>query len=166
MATIYIFIIIGIIVGFLEIHNGWSPYFWGYVFGVFFGGVIGAIVGFVVAIALPMDLYEKHETYKVVSLQDGSNVKGNFFLGCGTIEGKMQYVFYYEENGMYRMAQVPYDDVSIKYTDKAPVAQVYTITATDAFINNLAGDFSEGDKRYIIEVPKGTIQSQYNLDAQ
>lgn len=166
MATIIIAMIIGLIIAIYQTYNGWMNTILDYIVfscvGIFFGGIIGLIV----AIALPMNTYDKHSSLNIATLQDGNSVSGKFFLGSGQIEGKMKYIFYYEENGMYRMMQLNYDVVQIKYSDEKPKVNITQNYPTKAFINNFAIDMDCFDKTYIIEVPKGTIKSNYNLDAQ
>ena len=86
--------------------------------------------------------------------------------GCGQIEGKVKYVFYYEEKGLYRMIQLDYNLVQIKYSEGKPKINIIENYPSDAFINNFAIDLDIFNKIYIIEVPKGTIKNNYNLDAQ
>lgn len=137
-----------------------------YILFSFIGIFIGGIIGFLVAWMLPMDTYNKHSSFRIEALQDNNSVNGNFFLGCGQIEGEMKYVFYYEQaEGLYRMMQLDYDLVQIKYSDE-PKINVTENYPSDAFINHFAIDMDAFHKTYIIEVPKGTIKNNYNLDAQ
>ena len=64
------------------------------------------------------------------------------------------------------MMQLDYNLVQIKYSDSKPKVNVTENYPSDAFINNFAIDLDAFDKKYIIEVPKGTIKNNYNLDAQ
>ena len=166
MITILITTIIGIA---LAIYNEYRES-WGslidYIIMSMLGGLFGACVGFIIAIALPMQTYDKHYSLNIETLQDNNSVSGNFFLGCGQIEGKMKYVFYYEEKGLYRMMQLNYDLVQIKYSDTKPKVNITENYPTESIINYFAFDTDIFDKNYIIEVPKGTIKNNYNLDAQ
>jgi len=167
-----VIILIGIIVGFiwgvidsyLEGYSGWLLD--GIVFGIL-KGISGALIGFIIAFIMPMDLQEKNYTLNIEALQDNNSISGKFFLGSGQIDGKMQYVFYYEENGYYRMMQVDYNLVQIKYSDGIPKVNVTEMILSDAFINYFTiPPPNYAKKSYIIEVPKGTIKNNYNLDAQ
>ncbi len=166
MILILIAMIIGIGIAIFQTYNGWMNDFIDYIFSSFTGIVVGAGIGLIVAIMLPMDTYDKHYSLNIETLQDNNSVSGNFFLGCGQIEGKMKYVFYYEEKGLYRMMQLDYNLVQIKYSDSKPKVNVTENYPSGAFINNFAIDLNAFDKTYIIEVPKGTIKNNYNLDAQ
>lgn len=163
-----ILILIGMVVGIaIAIYKTyWLHDLIDYIMASFFGILFGGVLALIVGIMLPMDTYDKHYSLDIETLQDNNSVGGSFFLGCGQIEGKMKYVFYYEENGLYRMMQLDYNLVQIKYSDSKPKVNVTENYPSDAFINNFAIDLDAFDKTYIIEVPKGTIKNNYNLDAQ
>ena len=167
MVLIIIATIAGISISLYRVYNSYCfEDFIDYVFGFLWGAFVGVSMGFIVAWILPMDLYDKHYSLNIETLQDNNSVSGQFFLGSGQIDGKMKYVFYYEENGFYRMMQIDYNLVQIKYSDGIPKVNVTEVAPTDSFINNFAFDFLLHSKSYIIEVPKGTIKNNYNLDAQ
>jgi hypothetical protein len=166
MILILIGMVIGIVIAIYQTYNGWFNDFIAYIMSSFIGIMIGGLLASFVAIMLPMDTYDKHYSLNLEALQDNNSVSGNFFLGCGQIEGKMKYVFYYEENGLYRMMQLDHNLVQIKYSDGKPKVNVTENYPSDAFINNFAIDLDAFGKTYIIEVPKGTIKNNYNLDAQ
>ena len=78
----------------------------------------------------------------------------------------MKYVFYYENNGYYKLEQADYNEVKVKYSDEKPKAERFNRkNVKDAFINNFAIDCNSYQE-YIIYVPKGTIKQNYTLDAQ
>jgi len=130
-------------------------------------GIIGAVVGVIIALSLSERTMEKHYSYPIECLQDGNKTSGNFFLGCGQVEGRMQYIFYLKtSDSLYQMETLDYNNVKIKYSDGTPTVHVTQRVPTDAGINNFAIDFETYQKSYIIEVPKGTIKNNYNLDAQ
>lgn len=137
-------------------------------------GFAGALVGVMLALALPTD-YETVETkFNMETLQDNGGVEGSFFLGCGTIDSKMVYVFYYgagkteEGDTIYRMGQIDADEADVVYinreSDEAPHLIKYVKQSSDAFMNNFS--VACGKTWYRIYVPKGTIQNGYSLDAK
>ncbi len=166
MILILIGMVIGLGIAIYQTYNEWMNDFTDYILSSFIGIVFGASIGLIVAIMLPMDTYNKHYSLNIETLQDNNSVIGNFFLGCGQIKGKMKYVFYYEENGLYKMMQLDYNLVQIKYSNSKPKVNVTENYPSDAFINYFAIDLDVFDKTYIIEVPEGTIKNNYNLDAQ
>ena len=167
MILTLITMIIGIGIAIFQTHqHGYMNEFFDYLVSSFVGLILGAFIGLIIAIILPMDTYDKHYSFNIETLQDNNSISGGFFLGCGQIEGKMKYIFYYEEKGLYRMEQLDYNLVQIKYTDSKPKVNVTENYPSNAFINNFALDFDAFSKTYIIEVPKGTIKNNYNLDVQ
>lgn len=169
MYTILIFSVIGMVLGDFIAHRDFCRDFIIYpLFSMVFG-IIGIFVGLLVAIALPMQTYDKHYSYDIENLQDNGSVDGQFFLGCGHIEGKMKYVFYYQEDSLYQMAQLDHDKVRIRYTDGTPkvnVTEIFPVCGDSAFINYFAVDMDVFIKTYIIDVPKGSIRNGYELDAK
>lgn len=166
MILILITIIIGIGIYIFKTYNSEYNDFIDYIASSVNGFVVGAVIGLFVSIMLPMDTYDKQYSLSIETLQDNNSVSGRFFLGSGQIEGKMKYVFYYEEDGLYTMMQLDYNLVQIKYSDNKPKLIITEKYPSDAFINYFAIDFDAFSKTYIIEVPKGTIKNNYNLDAQ
>lgn len=172
MATIWIFGIIGVII-FLRVI--WEDLDFRYDLGFTlfsilfvapFCGVLGALIGFFVAWSLPAKGIEDRQQYKMVSLNDGSSINGRFFLGSGHINEKMVYTFYYEtENETYKLKQVSATDAEIKYTTGQPTATRIGIKDdTESWSYWFAIDFYEAN--WLIEIPEGSIQNNYILDAQ
>jgi hypothetical protein len=166
MGLILIGMILGMARGIYSAHeNHWSDLS-DYVAFSILGALLSFCIVLPISFMLPMDTYDKKYSLNIETLQDNNSVSGSFFLGCGQIEGKMKYVFYHEVNGLYRMNQIDYDLVQIKYSDGKPKVNVTENELTKSWINFFALDFDIGLKTYIIEVPKGTIKNNYNLDAQ
>lgn len=166
ITVIFFAVLIGVLISVTE---------WGYMddlsdyFLVFIqfllGAVFGCLFGLFVACLLPAKEQEVKYTYNLETLQDGNSVSGSFFLGCGAIDGKMQYVYYYESPDGYRMNQIDYDNVVIKYSEEDPRIETYKMEPIKGkFINLFAFDIPQ--ERNIIYVPKGTIKQNFTLDAQ
>lgn len=170
MITIILFALFGLV---FAIKAVWDYGYYDFVeivmntLGTLFIIFIAAFIGLAVAFALPMKTETVVDEYKIECLQDNSTTSGRFFLGTGYIEGEMKYVFYYSENGVFKMKQTDYKNTSIKYSDEIK-AERYREKEVKAFINYFALDdiCSESNMRFILYVPKGTIRQNYNLDAQ
>lgn len=132
----------------------------------FMGALFSIIPATIIAFSLPMQTYNQISEVKLETLNDNSGSQGNFFLGCGSIDSEMKYVFYYNEKGFYKMGAVNYEDVKIKYSTGFPKLVITKIAATESVINLFALDLNFGDKKYVFHVPKGTINNSYNLDAK
>ena len=163
MVTLAICLIAGIVIALVK-EWYWIDGIGDFIMESILGGLIGGLIGVILMLALPMKTEINTYTYKIETFQDNNSVSGSFFLGSGSIDGKMKYVFYYEVNGGFKMAQIDYDDAIIKYSDNVKAIR-YKEEPTDAFINWFAVDIYMSDT-YEIFVPKGTIKSNYNLDAQ
>lgn len=168
MATVIIFAVLGIALClriFLDDYryNDWWENIFSSLGGVFVGTLFGGLVGFFVAWALPCVSKEAKETFEIVSLQDGNSINGSFFLGSGQINNSMAYTFYYKtETGGFKLKQIESEYVEIKYSTENPIATKYYLVDA-SWWNNFAIDFYES--RWIIEIPEGTIKTNYVLDA-
>lgn len=171
MITIILFAILGLIFVIKSVWIDLAPHDLeetiGNALATILGIFVGAVIGFLVALALPMDTKQKTDTYNIVSLQDNNSTNGNFFLGIGSFDGKMNYVFYYKENNTYKMKQIEHENAVIKHSND-PKIRRYRPVPTDALINYFALDDYDSEKfmRYVIYVPKGTIKSNYTLNAK
>lgn len=168
--TVLMLVIIGVVIALIvtlsDWHLDWVDKLVMSIVNSIIGCLLGFMVGFIISVILPMDLYDKKYSYELEALQDGSYNNGRFFLGCGTIDGKMKYVWYWGKDGIYEMQQIETNLVKIKYTDGKATVNVTEIEATDSWINDWAIDLDLHDKTYLLEVPKGTIKQNYSLDAQ
>lgn len=172
MLTIIIFGIIGLIVLIkIYIKKRNNPYSEPFsILEFMFNCTIMAVIccsGVLVAALIPSETkFVLAKTYRLESLQDNNSLGGSFFLGTGTIRGKMKYTFYYEECGFYKLKQIDCDEAIIRYTNENPRLEELTRQKVeDSFINY----FTVYDSRvnsYIFYVPKGTIKQNYLLNAE
>ena len=131
------------------------------------GICFGAILGLGIAFALPMKTESVQTTYNLEALKDNGSISGSFFLGSGQIDGEMKYIYYYEEDGYYKMGDIDNDKAKIKYVDGDPYIEEYKLKAKEgAFINYFAFDNLPEYTEYIIYIPKGSIKRDYKLDAE
>lgn len=166
MWTIIIITSIALFIAIYQEYNSYYSDFEDYILSSIIAILIGGIIGTAIAFSLPAKTEIVKTTYNLDALQDNNSVKGSFFLGSGQIEGKMKYVFYYENKGYYKLEQADYSEVKIKYSDEKPKAERFKRkNVKDAFMNNFAIDCN-CYQEYIIYVPKGTINQNYSLDAQ
>ena len=166
MWTIIIITAIALFIAIYHEYNSYYSDFEDYILVSITAILIGGIIGTAIAFALPAKTEIVKTTYNLEALQDNNSVKGSFFLGSGQIDGKMKYVFYYKNDGYYKLEQADYEEVKVKYSDEKPKAERFNRkNVKDAFINNFAIDCN-CYQEYIIYVPKGTIKQNYTLDAQ
>lgn len=165
--TVWISIIVCFLIGLLIVKlldEGW------YDFEYFMGGSTGALIGLILGIFIAFKIGKETTNcvseLNLVNLQDGSSLKGDFYLGSGSIDGRMKYTFYYEVQGGFKMMQLDYEYVEIRYTTETPKVITYEICETENPKNYWGMAYGIGFKSYIIEVPKGSIKSNFTLDAQ
>lgn len=142
-----------------------------YIFVTWFSTVAGGILGYGVAlfigIFIPAETYEKHWTNEIECLADNSNTTGTFFLGTGQINGEMVYAYYQKDGDLFKLNTVKSYNTQVKYGIGTPILHTYEVTLKDgSMANNFATSNHIGDKRYVFEIPKGSILNQYKLDAQ
>lgn len=172
MIIALVFMIIAFIITFIHCSEDFKWYgkidYEMVVLGLFMSfaiSLLGAMAGLGIAFSLPANNETVTKQVELVSLQDNSSTEGHFLLGCGSIDGKMKYTYYYEvEEGAYKMAQKDIDDVIIKFWDKTPILETKTVQMDDSFWNWFAMDMPI--ETHIFYVPQGTIKNDYNLDAQ
>lgn len=143
--------------------------------GAFVGAFFGAVMGFMVAMMAGLIFYSGHvtveRTVRLESLQDGSSVRGSFFLGSGVIDEVSVFTWYEQpQPGSYRQARADADSSTVHYTDGAPRYIVHieqieggSFWGTWGFRGD-SGD--EVNRTYDFYVPKGSVKSQYELDAK
>lgn len=166
MILVLIGAIIGLIVSIYRTYNDSWGEFLDYIVNGFLGIIFGgAICGFI-AWLLPMETHYKHSSIDIVNLQDNSSINGNFFLGCGQVNGDMKYVFYTNTDGLYQLEQLDCDMVKIHYSDGKPKINITELCPTESVINWFAIDWNCFNKTYVIDVPKGSITNNFKLDAQ
>lgn len=164
MITILIFAAIGLALSIFLTYNGYLNEAIDYILHGFLGIGIGTIIGLLVALLLPMETRIEEQRLNIESLQDNSGIHGSFFVGCGQVKDVMKYTFYYEDNGYFTMKQIDVENTRIRYSEGKPNCIIYRERLTESTINYFAID--NLDVSYVLEVPKGTIKNNYNLDAQ
>jgi hypothetical protein len=169
MYTIITLGIIGLIIGvviYLKENSYWD---WLIILiNAVVGAFIGAVIGAFVAWALPQSYTTEKYSAKLFSLSDNASVSGSFFLGCGQVNGVMQYSFYLQKTDTtYKMYQVDYYEAAIKYcTDSIPYVNITQKYLSKSLWNQFAIDkCSESYATYVFEVPKGSIKNSYELDS-
>lgn len=133
----------------------------------FFTIIIAAILVTTTCFILKHPLYESRvETYETtVQLQSAkllnqseNNIKGNFILGCGTIDGssngtKCFYAYEVEQNGDIHVEKYPIDITSIRRIDNENpyCIKVYENTIkTPTNLVSLFKPFSSDEKEYTV----------------
>jgi len=122
-------------------------------------------VSLIITLIIPTHTQIEKSTFELESLQDGSRINGQFFLGSGYMNEKMKYSFYISEKNGYKLYSISANNAHVKYTTEQPKLEMFKEVVNDDFINNfsIAWDL---ETSYIIHVPQGSILQNYILDAQ
>jgi hypothetical protein len=143
----------------------------GAVAGFFWGLCGGFMLSMVIGSFASGSYVQKYDT-KLETIQDGSNIRGAFFLGSGVIN-EVSVFTWYESTGdnAYRQAQADASESTVHYTQGEPPHYVLTVKRTNKgsfwgkwFLNPESGD--EHWRTYDFYVPQGTIKHDYTLDAK
>jgi len=104
---------------------------------------------------------EVNETY-IESLSVGSESKGDFFLGSGSIEG-VSYYYYYTRNSIgYSRQKVKSNDTYIVETDKRRPSLV-TVNVEYKDEDKFFKVIFEKSSYKVLYVPKGTIVKEFKI---
>jgi len=160
MITIIIFSLIGIAIGIYKASKDSYPIHSDYIVYTLFWLLIGWCFGLLVSIVIPHGIKTTYETSYIETLNDNSSTGGVLFLGSGHIDGSMKYTFYCKVEDGFKMKQIDYDRAKIVYSNDLPRVDKVIEESDNLFSIHIY------KSRYIIYVPKGTIQQNYNLDAK
>lgn len=166
MVWIISFAIIGF---FLLMLDDVAEAFFGLMFGAMFGFLTAMVIG---AFSADDPAYRTLPSVPLESLVDGSDTRGSFFLGSGTINDVAVYTWY-EQSGdnAYVQRQADADAATIHFSTEPPH---YTKTVRDygnkpffgTWKINISSGVDEYYTKYDFYVPQGTIKHNYVLDAE
>lgn len=126
-------------------------------------GCIALVISLVIGYSIKPNYEVRTESVNLVTLGDNPATAGQFyFLGSGSFDGTMKYVFYYETDDGMEMGMISYHGVKIKYEDSTP--------RYEQDIKYHKSKWSYRDEERIINrrfiVPDGTVKKGFVLDAQ
>ena len=105
------------------------------------------------------------ETKALYALADGNEISGSFFLGSGSIDDNMKYVYIVETEGKgYKMETVNINSAYVQYSDEEPTVTI-TSYVFDSEILNFLG-VCPAPTEYIFRVPEGSITNSYVIDLE
>lgn len=109
---------------------------------------------------------------ELVNLKDNRDTKGNFFLGCGEIDTKQYYYFYYKTESGFKADKVSTDSCEIIYTDDTPHIDTISLQPVKEEYNLLTIEPLLGLKtllspsQYKLYIPKGSITTDFAVDME
>jgi len=169
MITLILFILLGIFISYLLTRKNFDPTWMDsseYLFNGLFGCIFGLITGFITAFSIPTEKIVVTDVYQLESLSDNSGISGSFFLGSVIIDGIMKYSYYLKSGDEYYLRQTNVNNSVIKYSDTKTTLEIERIKQSDYWLNYFSLSIKEQNQKYIFYIPKGSIKSQYNLDAE
>lgn len=123
---------------------------------------IGCALGLICTIFIPQKTTIEVTELELASIADNSSISARFFIGTGTVEGKMVYAGYIKKGKGYKLIQIPIDNSEIIYTTSNPHIKIID---KKPILLQFGFPFSHG-KKYEIYIPENSIKTNYNLDAQ
>lgn len=105
------------------------------------------------------------------SMQDGSEISGNFFLGTGTIDEDPHFTYYVVDGEAARLESVPAKYAKIVEGADRPRLERGCTKFTETWWNWPVPSFFDnnidcGGAEYTFYVPENSIVNNYRLDAQ
>jgi hypothetical protein len=139
-------------------------------------GVSGSILGIMIALLLSLLVslivddvvdkqYLKEEEISIIALQDGSSTNGRFFLGSGSFDGTMKYVYMTSNSGEMKMSSINVDNVALIYSNTTKI-ETYKSHYKSKAVKYWFGDNSWDRNIYKIYIPEGSVKQNFNVDLQ
>ncbi len=168
MYTIILFYIIGYFIFLYVVYKDFEELDAFVIFFPLLPALLISMVGFLIAIALPVKYKTSIWSENIIALKDNNSIQGSFFLGSGMINGKMEYIYYVQnDDSTYQMWQADYYKVKIRYTNNQPKAVITDTRIDDITWNKWAVDVDREDNQtYIFEIPRGSIKNNFELDSK
>ncbi len=129
-----------------------------------FGMLIALLIGSIATACGAETEILTQETRNLYALADGDDIHGHFFLGSGTIDENMKYVYIVETEGKgYKMESIGIHSAYIQYVDEQP-----TLTKTVyIFESDILNFFGVCDStEYLFRIPEGSITNSYVINLE
>lgn len=131
--------------------------------GVLFGVIVCMIA---IAIPGPTEIVET-QAQSLYALKDSIAVEGDFFLGTGSVNNKLQYYYVIEtETGTYQIKNIDIDDVTLYYIEDGSDCRIeHNIKIYSNPIHNFLS-LSATQDEYKIYIPKNSICQEFTIDLE
>lgn len=112
----------------------------------------------------------KHTHYEIseniISMKDGSGISGNFFLGCGSLNGELVYSFYAQDSIGIHGRTIDSDRAILRYTTSQPRHVTYCKKYAKSDWLFTPYLFWEYPYKDILYIPEGSITNKIVLDLE
>lgn len=98
------------------------------------------------------------------ALQDGSQTRGSFFLGSGFVDGQQVFSYYEKRGGAFYLKTTLARDAKVVESDGTPRVEHSCRQTTNIWISVFTKCWNNWD--YTFYVPKGSVVTNYTLDAK
>lgn len=126
------------------------------------GLILWFLIGSIIGCFMPtVDIKETKELY---ALQDGNEISGSFFLGCGRIDEEMHYAYIVKEDRGKQIQTLKIDTNDIYLNDNAdtPTLDIYSKDFKYEWMYWFA--MPTIGYEYVFNIPSGSIDYEYNID--
>ena len=126
------------------------------------GLILWLLIGSIIGCFMPT--VDIKETKKLYALQDGNEVSGSFFLGCGRIDEEMHYAYIVKEDRGKQIQTLEIDTNNIYLNDNAdaPTLDIYSKDFKYEWMYWFA--MPTIGYEYVFNIPSGSIDYEYNID--
>lgn len=108
--------------------------------------------------------YTLSSSAPIVALKDNKITDGNFFLGCGSIDGDLRYYYAEDSSRGYKVKSVDIDKCYILFDDDRPRIERYDVAAFNKkrhYIYAIPYGYY-----YKLYVPHGSITTEFKVDLE
>ena len=133
-------------------------------FAIWVGSILWLSIGSIIGCFMPtVDVKETKELY---ALQYDSEINGRFFLGCGSIDEEMYYVYIVKENRGKQIQTLEIDANNIYLNDNTdtPTLDIYSEDFKYEWMYWFAAP--KMGYEYVFNIPSGSIDYEYNIDLE
>lgn len=164
MIAIVIFVLIGFIVGhkISGINGAWRIFLTLTLGGM--GFITGTLIAYLIGVLPLSSEYVVTEKIELVALQDTGGIRGEFFLGSGSIESEFYYVFYKKtKNGSIKFDKIQANNAVSIWEEERKDGKIDILKKKFKSKFGILFALSETTK-YEIFIPKSSILKNFQLD--
>lgn len=100
----------------------------------------------------------------IVALKDDKIMQGDFFLGCGSVDGDLQYYYAEDSSKGYKVKHVGVDNTYLLFDDDKPRIERYEAAAFNKKRHYLYA--MPNGYYYKIYIPHGSITNEFKVDLE
>ena len=141
-----------------------------YILYILFSGIIAfviIIIGLAGSALIGESLdttYTLEYSAPIVALKDDKIMQGDFFLGCGSVDGDLQYYYAEDSSKGYQVKHVDVDNTYLLFDDDKPRIERYEAAAFNKKIHYLYA--MPNGYYYKIYIPHGSITNGFKVDLE